>query len=77
MSDNYTVDNMLGEQDFYWSDELTSTYDNAYLTEEDFYPSIDNRVWKSNVDDIDEEDNFTNYCSYIFELLDEYDYFES
>lgn len=76
MNDNYTVDNMLDEQDFYWSDEFTSTYDNTYLTEEDFYPPIDNRVWKSNVDDIDEEDNFVNYCSYIFELLDEYDYFE-
>lgn len=77
MNDNYTVDNMLDEQDFYWSDELTSTYDNTYLAEEDFYPPLDNRVWKSNIDDIDEEDNFVNYCSYIFELLDEYDYWES
>ena len=77
MNDNYAVNNVLNEEDFCWSGDIAATYDDTCLTEEDFYPPFDNRVWKSNVHDIDEEDNFENYCDYIFEYLDEYDYFES
>lgn len=47
-----------------------------YLTEEDFYPPSDNRVWKSGVEDIDGGDNFAEYCEYIFEVLDEEGYYE-
>lgn len=76
MNNNYVENDMMEKQDSYWFDEFSSTYDDVYLTEEDFYPPHDNRTWKSNIDDIDDEDNFVNYCNYIFELLDEYDFFE-
>lgn len=47
-----------------------------YLTEADFYPPSDNRVWKSCVEDIDGGDNFIDYCESIFELLEEEGYYE-
>ena len=47
-----------------------------YLTEEDFYPPIDNRVLESYVEDIDGGDNFADYCESMFELLEEECYFE-
>ena len=45
------------------------------LTDADFYPPSDNRVWKSAVKDIDGGDNFADYCEEFFELLDEEEYF--
>ena len=48
-----------------------------HLTEADFYPPPDNRVWKSYVEDIAGGDNFADYCEYIFNILDEEEYFES
>ena len=77
MDNKFIMNNIVGEENFCLYDECASTYENAYLTEEDFYPPTDDRTWKSNIEDIDEEDNFVNYCSYIYEYLDEYDYFES
>lgn len=47
-----------------------------YLTEEDFYPPSDDRVWKSYVADIADGDNFADYCADIFELLEEEGYYE-
>lgn len=47
------------------------------LTEQDFYPPADDRTWKSNIEDIDEENNFAQYCEEYFEILDEEGYFES
>ena len=32
------------------------------LTEQDFYPPSDNRIWKSNIKNINNGDNFTDYC---------------
>ena len=49
---------------------------NCELSEQDFYAPTDDRVWKSNVEDIDGGDNFADYCEYIFEILDEEDYYE-
>ena len=42
-----------------------------YLTEEDFYPPSDNRVFISYVEDIDGGDNFADYCKDFFELYEE------
>lgn len=42
-----------------------------YLTEEDFYPPSDNRVFTSYVEDIDGGDNFADYCKDFFELYEE------
>lgn len=47
-----------------------------YLTEIDFYPPSDDRVWGSNIEDIEGGDNFVDYCEYIFDLLDEEGYYE-
>ena len=46
------------------------------LTEADFYPPSDDRVWTSNVEDVEGGDNFADYCEYIFELYEEEGYFE-
>ena len=45
-----------------------------YLTEENFYPPSDNRCLKSYVEDINDGDNFADYCEYIFKLLEEEEY---
>lgn len=46
------------------------------LTEQDFYPASDDRVLTSNVEDIEDGDNFADYCEEFFELLDEEEYFD-
>ncbi len=45
------------------------------LTDSDFYPPSDDRVWTTNVMDIDGGDNFANYCEDFFEMLDQEEYF--
>lgn len=47
------------------------------LTEQDFYPPSDDRIWKSNVKDIDGGDNFADYCKEFFELLDKEGYYDN
>lgn len=47
------------------------------LTERDFYPPSDDRVLESNIEDIDEDNNFVNYCVEFFEMLDEEEYYEN
>ena len=53
------------------------TDDNFCLKGSDFYPPSDDRVWKSNIEDIDGGDNFADYCEEFFQMLDEEDYWES
>lgn len=73
------------EKEFVFDDELDELNEqnsysrdkNFYLTEADFYPPSDNRVWKSNVEDIDNGDNFADYCRYIFNVLNEEEYFDN
>lgn len=50
---------------------------NFALTETDFYPPSDNRVWKSNIEDIDGGDNFADYCQYIFRLYEDEGYYDN
>ena len=47
------------------------------LTEEDFYPPSDNRTWKSNIKDIEGGDNFGDYCSEFFKMLNEEEYYDN
>lgn len=47
------------------------------LSEQSFYPPIDNRMWQSHIEDIDGGDNFADYCEYIFEILEEEEYFDN
>ena len=51
--------------------------DDSCLTESDFYPPSDNRVWKSNVANISGGDNFADYCQYIFNVLEEEEYYDN
>lgn len=49
------------------------------LTEADFYPPEDPRVYASGIDDIDGGDNFTEYAEYFwetygYEIYDEIDF---
>ena len=46
------------------------------LTEEDFYPPSDDRIWTSNVEDINDGDNFADYCEEFFKMLDEEEYYD-
>ena len=57
-------------------DELNDEF-GYELSEQDFYPPSDDRVWQSYIDDIDGGDNFADYCEYIFKVLDEIEYFDN
>jgi hypothetical protein len=63
----FNIDEMLME---------LNEQDCDYLTEESFYPPSDNRYLKSYVKDINGGDNFADYCEYIFELLEEEEYYD-
>ena len=62
--------------DKYNFDDIPSEQFNGCLTEADFYPPSDNRVLKSNIDDIYGGDTFADYCEYIFNLYEEEGYYE-
>lgn len=47
------------------------------ITEEDFYQLSDDRVWTSNIEDVDGGDNFADYCEYIFRLYEEEEYYDN
>jgi hypothetical protein len=66
-NDKYNIDDIL--------DELEKQAD-EYLSEESFYTTFDNRVLKSYVEDIDDGDNFADYCKELFELLEEEGYYD-
>lgn len=53
---------------------LNMQYDDC-LSEFNFYPPTDNRILESYIEDIDGGDNFADYCEYIFEILEEEDYY--
>lgn len=72
MSKEYLPDYELPNYELYELNK-SSFYE---LSEQDFYPPADDRVWKSNVSDIEGGDNFADYCEYIFKILDEEEYFE-
>lgn len=60
----------FADEDYVWIN------DDSCLKERDFYPPLDDRVLKSNVKDIEGGDNFADYCKYIFEILDEEEYWD-
>lgn len=65
------LEDELSEQDFCLNDI------DSCPTEIDFYPPSDDRVWTSNVEDIDDGDNFIDYCVEFFEMLDEEEYYDN
>ena len=58
-------------------EECVLTNNDTCLTEKDFYPPSDDRVWQSNIEDINGGDNFADYCQYIFNVLDEEEYYDN
>lgn len=58
-------------EDYMWTD------DDFCLEESDFYPPPDDRVWKSNIEDIEGGDNFADFCEEFFKILDEEEYWEN
>lgn len=60
-------------------DEDMSDEQNSYQTDNDFSNEalVDDRVWKSNVEDIDGGDNFADYCKEFFKMLDEEEYYDN
>ena len=72
-------DNMFDDVLDIWDDEDISDEQYSYRTDNDFgsEPLVDDRVWKSYVEDIDGGDNFADYCQYIFSVLDEEEYFDN
>lgn len=73
MNEKYKLEDILDKQEYkydYKSIRFTS------LKEKDFYPPSDDRVWESYVEDIEDGDNFADYCEYIFDLLEEEGYYE-
>lgn len=61
----------LDEEEFYSNDIDTC------LAKDSFYNSLDDRVWVSNVEDIDGGDNFIDYCVEFFNMLDEEEYYDN
>ena len=47
-----------------------------YLKESDFYPPSDDRTFNSYIEDVEDGDNFADYCEYIFELYEEEGYYD-
>ena len=50
-------------------------FEGCFDIENDF-EEIDDRYWKSGVEDIEGGDNFIDYCEYIFEILEEEGYYD-
>ena len=71
MNDKYKLDDTLDKQS---NNRNSDKY--FCLSEKDFYPPADNRVLKSYVEDIEDGDNFADYCEYIFDLLEEEGYYD-
>ncbi len=57
--------------------QILQRHKNVLLTEQDFYPPSDDRVWVSNIEDIEDGDNFIDYCKEFFDMLDEEEYFDN
>jgi hypothetical protein len=49
----------------------------VYLTESDFYPPSDDRVLRSYIRDVCEDNNFREYAEYIYDLYEEENYYEN
>lgn len=64
----YTFDDILDEEFYDYLLEIE-----GYEPDEQLY---DNRYWKSYVEDIDGGDNFIDYCTYFFSILEEEGYYD-
>ena len=63
----YNINDILSELD-------KDSY--GYPTKENFYSPSDDRHIESYIEDVEDGDNFIDYCEYIFKLLEEEDYYD-
>lgn len=62
----------------YLSIDIDGEYNYTSTQEEqDLHRLSDDRVWTSNVEDIDDGDNFADYCKDFFKMLDEEEYYDN
>lgn len=78
MHNTYKLECLLNQHGFHLEDEFYKVDDNTYHEDSNnFYSSLeDDRVWTSNVEDINNGDNFADFCEDYFRLLEEENYFE-
>lgn len=62
--------------EYYMCEDYVWTDDDYRLEESDFYPPTDDRVWESNIEDIEGGDNFVDFCKEFFKMLDEEGYWD-
>ena len=84
MSKEFLFDDEMFEEEFDDEEEQEEQKQDSCLsdivfclTEIDFYPPFDDRVWTSNVEDIEDGDNFVDYCIDLFEMLEEEEYYDN
>lgn len=63
------ADSLYDEEDYLYTDD-------DYLQEIDVYSPCDDRVWKSNIEDIEGGDNFVDFCAEFFKMLEEEGYWD-
>ncbi len=66
---------MFTDEDYMWENNVW-TDDDFCLEESDFCPPPDDRVWKTNIEDIEGGDNFADFCAEFFKMLDEEGYWD-
>lgn len=74
----YNLGEILGERySGHINDVNINIEKNNYcLSKKDFYVSCDDRKLESYIEDIEDGDNFEDYCKYIFNLYKEEGYWE-
>lgn len=63
------------DENYMWED-YAWTDDDLRLEDSDFDAPLDDRVWKSLIEDIEGGDNFVDFCDEFFKMLDEEGYWE-
>lgn len=77
MNEKIMFSDKLNKKDYYPCPiDDKQTNEEYTLSENDFYKEDDDRHLESYIEDIDGGDNFTDYCEYIFEILEEEGYWE-
>ena len=75
MNSKNIFNQILDDQDFCLENNRYDFIDDLYsLSTNETVP--DDRIWKSNIEDIEGGDNFIDYCTYIFNVLEDVGYYD-
>lgn len=78
MNDRKRCEYALKQYNYLSLDSIDDEYDYMLTQEEqDSHYLSDDRVWTSNVEDIDGGDNFADYCKEFFKMLDKEEYYDN